>query len=145
MKFRRRRTSCGTPHFNLTPLIDTMFLLLIFFMTTTTFNRQSQLKIDLPQATGEATPEPQEPIRIIIDANGEYAINDPQHSLINTQLETLKRALHQIAGTQPNPVLLISADVNAPHHAVMTAMEAARDLGFSRLSFEAQQPPEPTP
>ena len=142
MKFRRRRSHCETPHFNLTPLIDTMFLLLIFFMTTTTFNKQSQLNIDLPHSKGEPLSEQQNTIRIIIDAKGSYAINEPQHSLVNTQLETLKQALKQVVGDQKNPILLISADANAPHHAMMTAMEAARDLGFNRLSFEAQHPSE---
>lgn len=143
MKFRRRRTHSETPHFNLTPLIDTMFLLLIFFMTTTTFNKQSQLNIDLPHSKGEISSEQQHTIRIIIDANGSFAINDHQHSLVNTQLETLKQALRQITDDQKNSSLLISADANAPHHAIMTAMEAARDLGLSRLSFEAQHPSEP--
>jgi biopolymer transport protein ExbD len=142
MKFRRRRQP-DSLHINLTSLIDTVFLLLIFFMMTTTFNRETQLNIDLPQATGEPLPmEPQEPIRIIIDANGEYAINDNEHHLVDTQLETLKSALQDLAGGQSNPRLLISADDKAPHHAVITAMQAARDLGYVRLSFETQQRPE---
>jgi biopolymer transport protein ExbD len=142
MKFRRRRQNDNL-HINLTPLIDTLFLLLIFFMMTTTFNRESQLSIELPQATGEPLPlEPQEPIRIIIDANGEYAINDNNHHLIDTSIETIERALKEAAGNQSNPRLLISADTKAPHHAVLTVMQAARDLGYSRLSFEAQQRPE---
>jgi biopolymer transport protein ExbD len=142
MKFRRRRQN-DSLHINLTSLIDTLFLLLIFFMMTTTFNRESQLSIELPQATGEPLPlEQQEPIRIIIDANGEYAINDSNHHLIDTSIETMERALKEAAGNQSNPRLLISADAKAPHHAVLTAMQAARDLGYSRLSFEAQQRPE---
>lgn len=143
MRFRRRRYHDNL-RVNLTPLIDTMFLLLIFFMMTTTFNRQSQLSIDLPQAQGEHVDEQPQLIRILIDAQGHYALNDPEHSLINDEVETLKRALQQHAGEQKNPPLLISADANAPHQAVMKAMEAARDLGFVRLSFEAQQAPELT-
>jgi biopolymer transport protein ExbD len=129
-------------HVTLTPLIDTVFLLLIFFMLTTTFDKESQLKINLPVASGDKINQQQEIIRIIIDANGEFAINDRKHSLINTQLDTLKRALQDTAGKEKNPKLLISADANAPHHAVMKAMEAARDLGFVRLSFEAKQESE---
>lgn len=143
MKFHRRRQQDNL-HINLTPLIDTVFLLLIFFLMTTTFNRESQLNIDLPQATGDALPvEPQEPIRIIIDANGEYAINDQDHHLIDTRLETLQGALQEMAGGQSNPRLLISADAKAPHHAVITAMQAARNLGYVRLSFEADQESAP--
>jgi biopolymer transport protein ExbD len=138
MRFRRRPHP-DNPRINLTPLIDTVFLLLIFFMMTTTFDRQSQLNINLPTAKGERVTEERKPIRIIIDAQGQYAINDSKHSLVDTHLETLKRALQQEAGDQQNPPLLLSADANAPHQAVMRAMEAARDLGFVRLSFEAQQ------
>ncbi|HEC83925.1 MAG: biopolymer transporter ExbD [Candidatus Parabeggiatoa sp. nov. 2] len=138
MKFKRRQHRDNL-RVNLTPLIDTVFLLLIFFMMTTTFNRESQLNINLPEAKSEQQKQQQEMIRIIIDEQGEYAINDREHSLINTQLDTLKRALKDVAGEKVNPPLLISADENAPHYAVMKALEAARDLGFVRLSFEAQQ------
>jgi len=139
MKFRRSQHRDNL-RVNLTPLIDTVFLLLIFFMMTTTFNRQSQLNIDLPQSKGEAVEE--QVIRILIDAQGDYALNDWEHSLRNNQLATLKQALTKQAGGQENPPLLISADKDAPHHAVMTVMEAARDLGYVRLSFEAQQRPD---
>lgn len=144
MHFRRRRyQDNNNMRINLAPLIDTMFLLLIFFLMTATFNQQSQLHINLPQAKGEEVSQDQEePIRIIIDAQGHYAINDNEHSLINTELETLKRALVKAAKGASDPALLISADAQAPHHAVIEAMEAARDLGFVRLSFEAQKPPQ---
>jgi len=141
MKFRRHQRQ-NNFRVNLTPLIDTVFLLLIFFMMTTTFNRESQLNIDLPEASGEHASQQDDVIRIIINGQGEYAINDVDHSLINTQLDTLKRALKEAAGDLENPPLLLSADENAPHHAVMKAMEAARDLGFVRLRFEAQQRPD---
>lgn len=141
MNLRRQRREIGGLRINLTPLIDTIFLLLVFFMMTTTFNRQSQLQINLPEATGEQAVEQQKPIRIIVSAEGEYAINENK-KLINDQLATLEAALKQQAGDNPDPALLISADANAPHYAVIKAMEAARNLGFVRLSFEAQQPPE---
>ena len=138
MRFRRRQHQDNL-RVNLTPLIDTVFLLLIFFMMTTTFNRESQLQIDLPEAKGKPLTEQQEPIRIIIDDKGGYAINDLEHGLINNQLETLKRALEETVGNQTDTPLLISADEHAPHYAVMKAMEAIRDLGYVRLGFEAQQ------
>ncbi len=139
MKYRRRQNNDNL-RVNLTPLIDTVFLLLIFFMMTTTFNKESQLHIHLPEVKGDSPPEQMKPLRIIININGEYAINDLEHRLINRQLETLKRALIRESKGQRDRPLLISADEKAPHYAVMRAMEAARDLGFIRLSFEAQQP-----
>ncbi|MCK5876510.1 MAG: biopolymer transporter ExbD [Candidatus Marithrix sp.] len=137
MKFRRYNNNDNFK-VNLTPLIDTVFILLIFFMMTTTFNRETQLKINLPEANSENSVK-QESIRIIIDENGEYAINDFKHVLIDSKLNTLKLALKKAAGEESNPTLLISADKNAPHNAVMMAMEAARDLGFMKLGFEAQK------
>jgi biopolymer transport protein ExbD len=140
MLLRRRRPPAHSPHINLTPLIDTVFLLLIFFMMTTTFNKESVLNIDLPEAKGEHTAEAQPPTRIIITQEGNYAINQPSQSLVSNHLEILKQALQKEVGDNPNPLILISADANAPHQSVMRAMEAARDLGYSRLSFEAQEP-----
>jgi biopolymer transport protein ExbD len=126
---------------NLTPLIDTVFLLLIFFMMTTTFNKQAELKIDLPEAKG-ALSEQVEPIRILVNDQGEYAINSWEKRLVNNRLDTLKRALQMETKNQKEVALLVSADANASHQSVMKVMEAARDLGFFRLSFEAQQAPE---
>ncbi|HHB93063.1 MAG TPA: biopolymer transporter ExbD [Thioploca sp.] len=141
MKFRRYKNSDNF-RVNLTPLIDTVFLLLIFFMMTTTFNKETQLKINLPEAKSEKSIKQQRIIRIIIDENGGYAIDDFEHTLINSNLDTLKLALKKAIGEQSDPSLLISADKNAPHYAVVKAMEAARDLGLMKLSFEAQQKPE---
>jgi len=140
MLLRRRRQPTHSPHINLTPLIDTVFLLLIFFMMTTTFNKESMLNISLPEAKGDRTTQVQMPIRIIITQEGNYAINKPSQSLISNHLDILKQALQKEAADNPNPLILISADANAPHQAVMRAMEATRDLGYSRLSFEAQEP-----
>lgn len=137
---RRRRPTAHSPHINLTPLIDTVFLLLIFFMMTTTFNKESMLNISLPEAKGDRTTTLQTPIRIIITQEGNYAINQPGQSLVSNHLEILKQALQKEAAGNANPLILISADANAPHQAVMRAMEAARDLGYVRLSFEAQEP-----
>ena len=134
-----RRLDNKNPRVNLTPLIDTVFLLLIFFMMTTTFNKESQLSINLPEVAGEQPVEQQKPIRIIINANGNYALNDIEHSLINSKLDTLERALGKLIKNQSDLPLLISADEQAPHYAVMRAMEAARNLGITRISFEAQQ------
>lgn len=140
MKLRRRRSQ-EDRHINLTPLIDTVFLLLIFFMMTTTFNQQSALHVDLPQSKSDATVD-KDPILIVISAHGEFAIGTDDGNvqrLINDQMETLTRALLQTAGHRKDPPLLLSADANAPHQAVIKVMEAAREAGFSRLSFKTQQ------
>jgi len=139
MNFRHRRQETSSLRINITPLIDVVFLLLIFFMMTTTFNKEAELKIDLPEAQGDTPEHEIEVTRILIDPEGKYAINDWDHQLINTEIDTLKRALQQIIGEQKEPTILISADGEAPHQAVITAMEALRDLNYVRISFETQQ------
>jgi len=131
MKFQQRRPE--EPEVNLTSLIDVVFLLLIFFMVSTTFNRESELSIDLPQADGKPLQSERKVIDIAIDAQGRYYVD--QKELLNTQLETVKRALEQAAEGSTEPQLILSADRMTPHQAVITAMDAARQLGFVHLTF----------
>ena len=126
------------PDLNLIPLIDVVFMLLIFFMVTTTFNRDSGLEIQLPTADAEQTETKAETIEITIDEEGRYYVN--QQALINTQLDTLKRAIEQTAGEHRDVPFIINADAKTPHQAVVSAMEAAAQLGFVRITFATQQP-----
>jgi len=121
------------PDVNLTPLIDVVFLLLIFFMVSTTFTREAELTIDLPEASAKAVPKKEQVLEITINAQGEYFVN--QQRVVNTSAETLKRALKQAVGARKDPPLVISADGKAPHQSVITAMDAARQLGIVRLTF----------
>lgn len=125
------------PDLNLIPLIDVVFMLLIFFMVTTTFNRDSGLEIQLPTADAEQTELKLDRIEITIDAEGRYYVN--QQALINTQLDTLKRAIEQTAGERRDVPFIISADAKTSHQAVVSAMEAAAQLGFVRITFATQQ------
>jgi biopolymer transport protein ExbD len=127
-KFRREEISV-----NLTPLIDVVFLLLIFFMVTTTFRDESEIEIDLPQASNEPMEQVGNPLEVVIDREGRYYID--KNLVINTQLDTLKRALRKAKGERENPPVIISADANAPHQSVVTAMDAARQVGLLRMSI----------
>lgn len=118
---------------NLTPLIDVVFLLLIFFMVSTTFEKTSKLKIDLPEASAQATQQPSKKIVIGIDAKGRYFINDRQ--LINTQLKTLKQALLKVSGDNKKLPIVLRADAKTPHQFVVRAMDAASQVGLTRLSI----------
>lgn len=118
---------------NLTPLIDVVFLLLIFFMVSTTFEKTSKLKIDLPEASSQATPQPDKKIVIGIDTKGRYYINDRQ--LVNTQLKTLKIALLKVAGDNKDIPIVLRADAKTPHQSVVTAMDAASQVGLTRMSI----------
>jgi len=118
---------------NLTPLIDVVFLLLIFFMVSTTFEKTSKLKIDLPEASNQATQQDNKKIVIGIDVKGRYYINERQ--LVNTQLKTLKLALLKIAGNNKDIPIVLRADAKTPHQSVVTAMDAASQVGLTRLSI----------
>jgi biopolymer transport protein ExbD len=132
----RRREEAGV---DLTPLIDVVFLLLIFFMVSTTFIRETQLKIELPEAAGELQEVDSDVVEISIDRRGDYSVN--QRLLVNRELDTLLRALRDV-GAEADPArrVVITADANASHQAVVRAMDAAGRLGLSRISITTRQP-----
>lgn len=136
MKFRRGNRFEASVE--LTPLIDVVFLLLIFFMVSTTFVRETQLKIDLPEAQGEASERDPNVVEIAIDRSGSYAING--QSVANKQLQTLMRALEATTDGDSSKSLIITADANASHQSVVRAMDAAGRLGLTRLSITTSAP-----
>jgi biopolymer transport protein ExbD len=128
-----------TPEVDITPLIDVVFLLLIFFMVSTTFDREAQIMIELPEATGEEAKHEKEELDITINTQGIFFVN--QQEVINTEIETLKRAIVKAVGDKRNLPVIINADARTPHQAVMTAMDAASQLGLVRMTFSAHRPP----
>ncbi|MGD9000228.1 MAG: biopolymer transporter ExbD [Granulosicoccaceae bacterium] len=128
------------PDINLTPLIDVVFLLLIFFMVSTTFNKESELSIELPEASGEARQAENTPIEIAISRDGQYSVNGEQ--LARNDIVTLKRAIKQIAGNRDNPPLVIIADGKTTHQSVVTAMDAVRQLDITHITFATKTPAE---
>jgi len=121
------------PEVNLTPLIDVVFLLLIFFMVSTTFEHQSRIQIELPEATVEATKPDDESLEIIIDAQGRFFLGDQQ--VVNTELKTLKGAISKAVGEREGLPVIIRADAKTPHQAVITALDATSQLGMTRISL----------
>ncbi|MEA3292739.1 MAG: biopolymer transporter ExbD [Pseudomonadota bacterium] len=124
---------------NLTPLIDVVFLLLIFFMVTTTFTRQARIELKLPEAaSAEQQPQP-ESLSIEISADGEYAVRGPGEQaarvLINSRGETLRRAIKLAGGGAEELSIVISADRNTSHESVIRALDAARREGYTRIAF----------
>lgn len=142
MKFRRRRRE--SVDIGLAPLIDVVFILLLFFVVTTTFTRETQLRVDLPEAASGTPPEASEvkQLEVLIDVDGNYTLNGKP--LVKHDLDTLMAALDkESAGDRALP-MVISADGKTPHQAVITAMDAAGKLGFARLritTVEAQAAP----
>lgn len=132
MKFRRKPRE--NVDINLASLIDVVFILLLFFVVTTTFTRETQLRVELPQAVSGAPDEvSNKRVDIAINAEGVYSVNN--QLLPKSDLDTLITALQQASEGDTSLPLSISADGKTPHQAVITAMDAAGKLGFTRLSM----------
>jgi biopolymer transport protein ExbD len=136
MNFRPRRRD--TPELNLIPMIDVLIVLLIFLVLTTTFSREAELQINLPEATGTAPGETRG-IEVIVDARGRLVVNGRE--LVNSEPETVKNALREAAGDSQDPLIVIDADRNATHQSVMTVLDAAEQAGFKHVTFAAKTDP----
>lgn len=140
MKFPR--TPRESVDINLAPLIDVVFILLLFFVVTTTFTRETQLKVDLPEAVSGTALETStsKQLEVLVSIDGAFELNGKP--LPNNDLSTLMDALRiESAGDKSLPVML-SADAKAPYQSVVTAMDAASKLGFAHLritTLEAQE------
>ena len=139
---RFRPSEDEEPEINLIPLIDVLVLTLIFLLVTTSFSKESQLRLRLPEASTQAKPLSAQ-LRIVIDSRGQYYINDQQ--LINATAETVRSAMSKAAAGRRDPVVVVQADGRTPHEAVVRVMDAARRLGFSHLTFATQQPAGSSP
>jgi biopolymer transport protein ExbD len=128
---------------NLTPLIDIVFLLLIFFMVSTTFNRETDLEIALPEARSEAAqPLARQVISLVINAQGQYQLHpiggDSDAPIRPRDADELAAALGRRPRSASNPTLVIRADAQTTHQAVILALDAARRAGLTRVTFAAQ-------
>ena len=144
MKFRRNRQRENVD-INLASLIDVVFVLLLFFVVTTTFTRETQLRVELPEAaSAEKAPADQgKLVEITISAEGVYSVNN--HLLPKSDLATLSEAIARESGGDNTLPLAISADGKTPHQAVVTAMDAAGKLGFSQLRMTTVEAAQGTP
>jgi biopolymer transport protein ExbD len=133
----RQRTQ---PEVNLTSLIDVVLLLLVFFMVSTSFVKQSQITIRLPEAESTAiVQEVPDQIDIMITEAGTYLVNGRE--LINNRAETIRNALQKVSTGRNDIPLTISADANARHQDVVTAMDVAGRLGFNQISIATVNDP----
>lgn len=130
MRFSRRNRE--SLELNITPLIDVVFLLLIFFMVSTTFTRETQLLIDLPESSIDARLE-EEVVDISISKRGSIAVN--QRLIYDADLESLIRAITEVSGTKNTVPIVIRADAETPHQSVIMAMDAAGRLGFTKIKI----------
>lgn len=136
MNFKRQRKD--EVDVNLTPLIDVVFLLLIFFMVSTTFTRETRLSVVLPEATGVTQIEAAGAVEISIAASGDYAVNGDR--LSRSDESTLRTVLLPLAQQSTDVPFVITADAQATHQAVVMVMDVAGQLGFVNLSITTQEP-----
>jgi biopolymer transport protein ExbD len=139
VKFKRQRSQeVGV---DLTPLIDVVFLLLIFFMVATTFTRESHLQVELPEASGDPVPASEvRQIDVVINVDGQYILNN--RTLVNNRRETLERGVRELADGDNSLPFIITADARTPHEFVVRAMDVAGRLGFARLSITTEREAE---
>lgn len=124
---------------NLTPLIDVVFLLLIFFMVSTTFDTTSQLKIKLPEASQAQTSMPPQKLNLLIDAKGHFFINSRE--LTNNKSGTLRVALERAMAGSKLPIV-IQSDADSPVQSLVTAMDVVGQLGLTQVSIATTRPIE---
>ena len=123
------------PEINLIPLLDVLLVILIFLMVTTTYSRYSELKINLPTAAGEESPQKPKTIQVAVDALGHYQVNEKN---VAASVEALSSAMAGIAKGNGEIVVVINADSKASHQSVINIMEAARRTGLARITFATQ-------
>jgi biopolymer transport protein ExbD len=137
VQFRQRREE--EVSITLTPLIDVVFLLLIFFMVSTTFDKTSELKIDLPEASAEPVETPPRVLEVVVNARGTYFINGQE--VKGNTVDALLRVLVKTVGDERDMPVILRADATTPHQAVVRAMDAVSQLGMNRLSIATTSVP----
>lgn len=131
MKIRDFRAD-DEPEINLVPLIDVVLCLIVFFVITTTFDARSVLRLQLPRADGERNEAQSKALSLLIDADGRYFVGDRE--VLQTDVDSLKRAIAEVAGDDRERTVLIRADARTPWQAVITAYDALGQLGFRRIA-----------
>jgi biopolymer transport protein ExbD len=136
MQFRRQNRDDVSV--NLTPLIDVVFLLLIFFMVSTTFTRETRLDITLPEADGSPAAQPEEQVKVVVGANGRYSVNG--RVLTKSDTDTLRSVLLREAEKGTDIPFTITADAQASHQAVVRVMDVAGRIGFTNINITTRAP-----
>lgn len=129
------------PEINLTSLIDVVFLLLIFFMVSTTFEHQALLRIDLPRASTATTDVLPEILEFVITADGRLFIGDEE--LVDERLDTVRAAMKGRFAAAPEAALVVRADEMAPHGLVVRVLDAAAAEGIERVRIVAAEDMNP--
>ena len=139
MKLQSR--SRDEPEINVISLVDVLLVLVLFLMVSTSFMRETEITMQLPEAAAEAaaTP-PDDKLEIMITQAGGYVVNGRE--LVNSERRTLRAAIERLSGDERDMPVFIRADAAATHQAVVTAMDVAGQLGFVKLNIATVTPSE---
>ena len=133
-----RKSARPDDYINVIPFIDVLLVLLIFFMVSSRFTHNAELRLSLPTADSKVEQQRQdETIEIGVSADGSYSVNG--HNLINKKPESLRNALKEVAGERRDLPMILSADADATHQSVVIAMDIAGQLGFSKMSITTRR------
>jgi biopolymer transport protein ExbD len=135
MRFRPRAFR-EEPEINFIPLIDVLLVILIFLMVTTTYSRFAELQINLPTADATNQRDRASQVDVVVDSQGRYRVNRKSVSFSNPTAFSVE--LRNAAGNAKDPVIVITADANAPHQSVINIMEGARIAGYGKITFTTQ-------
>jgi biopolymer transport protein ExbD len=139
MKLQSR--SRDEPEINVISLVDVLLVLVLFFMVSTSFVRDTEISLKLPEATSEEQADTSdESLEIAITKSGSYLVNGRE--LVNGERRTLRTAIERLVGDKRDLPVFIRADGAATHQSVVTAMDVAGQLGFVRLNIATVTPPE---
>jgi len=139
MKLQNR--SREEPEINVISLVDVLLVLVLFLMVSTTFMRETEISLSLPEAVVEARAAPSsDKLEIMITQAGSYLVNGRE--LVNTERRTLRAAIERLAGDKRDLPVFIRADAAATHQSVVTAMDVAGQLGFVKLNIATVTSPE---
>lgn len=143
MKFQRKKRD--NVDITLISMIDVLFVLLLFFMVSTTFTQHTEVNIKLPEAQGTEAKQHPKTVSLVIDADGIYSLigdDGLPHQLIDQSRAGLKQELNRLATNSKDIPFIINADGNTPNKAVMTALDIAGQVGFSHITFATIKPAE---
>ncbi|HEY8034390.1 MAG TPA: biopolymer transporter ExbD [Methylobacter sp.] len=143
MKFQRKKRE--NVDITLISMIDVLFVLLLFFMVSTSFNQHTEVNIKLPEAEGSAAEEHPKTVSLMIDADGIYSLvgdDGLSHQLINQNRAGLKQELSKLAEQAKDIPFVINADDKTPNKSVMAALDIAGQVGFSHITFATLHPAE---
>ena len=135
MNFQRGKKHTSL-ELNLVPLIDVLLVIIIFLVVSATFSRISELQINLPTADANAPQDKPVVIDVDVDAGGHYLVN--KSNVTDRTVAGLTQALHRAGASAKEPTVVINADANTTHQSVINVMEAARQVGYTHITFSTQ-------